>query len=199
MNMGERIKQLRIRHNMTQEELGKAVGIQKSAVQKWEKGYTENLKRSVIETLSKIFEVSPSYVMALEDKSTSVTTRKIPLLGTIAAGEPIYAEEYCTVFIEVDASFDVDYCLCVRGDSMVDARIYDGDKVFIRKQPTVENGEIAAVIIDEDATLKRFYKTDTGVILKADNPAYEPSFYSAKDFKLVRVLGKAIFFQGVVK
>jgi repressor LexA len=78
---------------------------------------------------------------------------------------------------------------------MVDARICDGDIIFIRQQPIVENGEIAAVVIDDEVTLKRFYRNNGGVILKPENSKYQPRYYTEKDFKNVRVLGKAVMFQ----
>ena len=95
-------------------------------------------------------------------------------------------------------SIVVDFCLRVKGDSMIDARINDGDIVFIRKQPMVENGEIAAVAIDNEVTLKRFYKNNGGVILKPENSKYQPRFFTAEDFKNIRVLGKAVFFQSTL-
>ncbi|HLS52873.1 MAG TPA: S24 family peptidase, partial [Tissierellaceae bacterium] len=86
-------------------------------------------------------------------------------------------------------------CLKVKGDSMIGARINDGDIVFIREQPCVENGEIAAVMIDNEVTLKRFYKNGGLVMLRSENPKYQPLMYTKEDFKQVRILGKAIFFQ----
>lgn len=197
MEMGKRIQQLRTEKGMTQEELGRLVGVQRAAVQKWESGLTTNLRRSVIQKLSDFFEVSPSYLMGMTDIKNIVphASKKVPLLGEIAAGVPILAEEECVAYIAVDKSLQVDFCLRVKGDSMIDARICDGDLVFVRKQPMVENGEIAVVLIDDEVTLKRFYKNDGGVILKPENSRYEPRFYSHRDFKQVRVLGRAVLFQ----
>jgi len=200
--MGEIIKQLRESKGLTQEELGKLVGVKKAAVQKWEKGITENLKRTVIKKLSEIFEVDSSYLLGLKNKPHTIIsykTKKVPLLGDIAAGEPIYAAEETTeYYIEVDEDLNVNYCVRVKGDSMKDARINDGDIVFIREQPTVENGEIAAVLIDNEVTLKRFYKTDGGIILKPESSKYQPIFYTEQDFKEIRILGKAVFFQSKI-
>src|SRR5690606_9939877 len=112
----------------------------------------KNLKRDVIQKLSEFFGVSPSYLMGMTDipNADVVRTRRVPVLGAIAAGDPILAsEEYCD-YIEVGDDLRVDFCLRVQGDSMIDARICDGDLVFVRQQPTVENGEIAVVLIDEE-------------------------------------------------
>lgn len=94
-----------------------------------------------------------------------------------------------------------DFCLIAKGDSMINARIMDGDIVFIKKQPMVENGEIAAVAIDDEATLKRFYKDEsTGTVtLVAENPAYAPMVFTASSQKNVYILGKAIAFQSNIK
>ena len=81
---------------------------------------------------------------------------------------------------------------------MIDARIQDGDLVFVRQQPTVENGEIAVVMIDGEVTLKRFYRTPIGVILKPENSKYQPLYFSEADFKDVRVLGRAVMFQSLL-
>lgn len=197
MTMGERIRQLRLEKGLTQEELGEIVGVKKAAVQKWESGLTKNLKRSTIEKLSSFFGVSPSYLMGMSEIKNLVPHRlqKVPLLGEISAGEPIYASEERGSYILVNGNARIDFCLRVKGDSMIDARIHDGDLVFVRKQPCVENGEIAVVLIDNEATLKRFYRTDDGVILKPENSKYQPKYYTEKDFKDIRVLGKAVLFQ----
>lgn len=198
--MGSRIKELRLERGLTQEELGKIAGVKKAAVQKWESGMTTNLRRDVIQRLSTFFDVSPSYLMGMTDikKSITVKTKKIPLLGEIAAGEPILAFEDCKTYVEIDGYCNVDFCLKIKGDSMIDARINNGDIVFVRQQPIVENGEIAVVLLDNEATLKRFYRNDNGVILKPENKTYHPRFYTEEDFKDIKVLGKAVFFQSLL-
>ena len=133
-----------------------------------------------------------------ENAAEGILTR-VPLLGQIAAGEPILATEEFKTYVEIDSTIKVDFCLRVKGDSMIDARINDGDIVFVRKQPEVENGEIAVVLIDNEATLKRFYKNNGGVILKPENSKYPPKHYTEKDFRDIRILGKAILFQSEVR
>lgn len=195
---GKRIRELRTAKGMSQEELGALVGgVKRAAVQKWESGQTHNLKRSAIERLSEIFGVSPSYIMGMTDVKNTVEyeIRQVPILGDIAAGEPILACEERGEYLVIPKGVHVDFCLRVKGDSMIDARICDGDLVFVRQQPTVENGEIAVVLIDDEVTLKRFYKTEKGVILKPENSKYEPLFYTEEDFKNIRILGKAVAFQ----
>lgn len=127
-----------------------------------------------------------------------IRTHKIPLLGTIAAGIPILATEDCEQYIEVGDSVKCDFCLRVQGDSMIDARINDGDIVFIKKQSDVENGEIAAVIVDDEATLKRIYKGKGFITLVPANPKYKPMTFTESDALSVVILGKAVAFQSKV-
>lgn len=117
---------------------------------------------------------------------------------TIAAGQPIFAEEHFESYVEAGANIRADFCLRVKGDSMINARICDEDIVFIRKQPDVNDGEIAAVLIDNEATLKRVYKKKGEIILVAENPAYKPLVYKGEELNEIRILGKAIAFQSNV-
>lgn len=196
MNLGAKLKNRRLELALTLEEVGNIVGVSKSTVMKWETGDIENMRRDKIALLAKALNVPVLWVMGIEEGDTvSFKTKKVPLLGSIAAGEPILACEEHSVYIEVGYDVDVDFCLRVKGDSMIDARILDGDIVFIRQQPVVENGEIAAVLLDNEVTLKRFYQNNGGIILKPENSKYQPRYYTEKNFKDIRVLGKAIFFQ----
>lgn len=127
------------------------------------------------------------------------SSRSYPLIGDIACGTPILAEQNITEYINFPGDLHADFCLRCRGDSMVDARIHDGDIVFIRQQPDVENGEIAAVLIGEEATLKRVYHSDATLTLMAANPAYPPRNFSGDQLEQVRILGKAVNFLSTVK
>lgn len=121
-----------------------------------------------------------------------VSKRKYKYLGEIACGEPIFADEQYETYIELDSDIHADFVLKAKGDSMINARIHDGDIVFIKEQPNVNDGEIAAVIIDDEATLKRVYKFDDYIMLNAENPAYKPIQINKTDTKNVRIIGKAI-------
>lgn len=132
---------------------------------------------------------------------SAVTTQRIPLLGQIACGKPIFASEDRESYVEAGTNIKADFCLQCKGDSMTGARIFDGDIVFIRKQDIVENGQIAAVIIDDAATLKRvFYYPEKGkLVLQAENPQYEPLVYVGDELNDIHILGKAIAFQSDVR
>ena len=128
-----------------------------------------------------------------------IKTNKVPLLGEIAAGKPKYADEHFEYYIDAEEGIKADFCIKVVGDSMINARIYDGDIVFIRDQPDVEDGEIAAVLIDDEATLKRVYKMPGRIQLRPENPSYEPINITEEEGKKVKILGKAIAFQSKVR
>ena len=159
MTMGENIKRLRIEKGMTQEELGRILGVQKSAIRKYESGKVENIPRSSIKKMAEIFGVRPSFLMGWDEDLPSfaipVTKRRFPVLGNVACGEPIYADEERGTFVDASADINADFCLIAKGDSMINARIFDGDLLFIKKQETVENGEIAVVLVEDEATVKR--------------------------------------------
>ena len=126
-------------------------------------------------------------------------TKKIPLLGDIACGDPILAEENLEGYIKLDEGIKADFALRCRGDSMINARILDGDIVYIRQQPMVENGQIAAVLIDNEATLKRVYRDGDTLILQPENPAYAPFVFTPTTGADVRILGLAVAFTSIIK
>ncbi|MBR3968351.1 MAG: helix-turn-helix domain-containing protein [Clostridia bacterium] len=199
MNIGSYIKKLRTERGYSQEELGALLGVQRAAVQKWECGTVKNLKRETIKKLSEIFSVPPSSF--IDDDYTSYDNiitfpkmNRIPLVGTIACGTPVLASENLDGEVTVPEDINADFALRCKGDSMIDARIYNGDIVYIRQQPTVENGEIAAVLIDDEATLKRVYISDNTITLVACNSKYQPFVYTGKQLNDIRILGKAVGF-----
>lgn len=120
--------------------------------------------------------------------------KKVPLLGTIACGEPILAEENIEDYINMPEDTKGTFALRCKGDSMINARIFDGDIVYIRKQPDVENGEIAAVLIDNEATLKRVYKYENRIELRPENPTFKAMNFENEELDNIRILGKAVGF-----
>lgn len=118
--------------------------------------------------------------------------KKIPLIGSIACGEPITAEQNIEKMVDVPENIRCDFSLTCHGDSMVDAGIHDKDVVYIRIQPEVENGEIAAVRIDGEATLKRVYYNPGTLTLMPANPAYAPMIYTGSQLEEVHIEGKAV-------
>lgn len=211
MDMGQKIYNLRTQKGLTLEELGNMVGVGKSTVRKWENGMIANMKRDKILRVSEALDTTPAYLMGWEeeekiiklDNAYQIELKRFPLLGEIACGVPKYANEDRVSYIMAGTDIKADFCLRASGDSMINARIHDGDIVFIRKQDIVENGEIAAVVVnnDSEATLKRFYyyTEKCMVILKAENPVYEDMIFTNEELNNFHVLGKAVAFQSDVK
>ena len=206
MNIGDIMRVRRQELGLTLEEVGDYVGVGKSTVRKWEHGDIENMKRDKIALLSKILKLSPlTFITGEVEYGTPDNIiplpkmKKIPLLGTIACGEPILAAENVEALINADENLNADFALRCKGDSMINARIFDGDIVYIREQPDVEDGEIAAVLIGEEATLKRVYKYPSKVVLRPENPLYDDMIYSKEEMNEVRILGKAVAFLSAVR
>ncbi len=203
MNIGTLIKKLRTENGYSQEELGSMLGVQRAAVQKWECGTVKNLKRETIKKLSEIFNVPPSSFiddeyLSYDNVISFPKMNRIPILGTIACGTPILATENLEGETTIPEDIKADFALRCNGDSMIDARIHNGDIVYIRQQPTVENGEIAAVLIDEEATLKRVYISDNTITLVACNSKYQPFVYTGEQLNEIRILGKAVGFTSTI-
>ncbi len=207
---GTIIKKLREKHGMSQEELGDIVEVSDKTVSSWEINRTEP-KMGIVQQLADYFNVTTDYLIKGEESNTTNELKKIdnlfevdrvklPLLGTIACGEPIYADMDRESYVLAGTEVKADFCLKCKGDSMINARINDGDIVFIRKQDIVNNGEIAAIIIDDEATLKRFfyYKEQNMVILRPENSKYEDIVLVGEQLERVKILGKAVAFQSDV-
>lgn len=203
---GERIKEARKMRGMTQTELAEKIGMKFSAIHKYENGLVVNLKRETIAALANALEVSPAWLMCMDDTPIlpsniipMPTMRKIPLVGSIACGTPILAEENCDGEVDVPDHVRADFALRCKGDSMINARIFDGDIVYIRQQESVEHGEIAAILIDDEATLKRVYIYDDCISLEAENPQYKPMVYRGEEMNNIRILGKAVAFTSSIR
>lgn len=209
-DMAKKIKDLRISQNLTLEQVANEVGVGKSTVRKWETGMIANMRRDKIASLAKALHTTPAYLMGwidefpheiMPDNLFHIETKKFPLLGNIACGEPIFADEEKELYVEAGANVHADFCLRAKGDSMTGARIQDGDIVFIKKQEMVDDGEIAAILIEDEATLKRVYYDQENNILQlfAENPKFKTMRFSGEELNHVRILGKAIAFQSDIK
>ena len=214
-DMAQRIKDLRISQHLTLEQVANKVGVGKSTVRKWETGMIANMRRDIIASLAKALNTTPAYLMGWEDDQPDfdsdilkmadnllpISKKRFPLLGNVACGKPVFADEELESYIESGTSINADFCLRAKGDSMIGARIHDGDIVFVRKQSMVDNGEIAVVIIDNEATLKRvsYYPDKNLLILKPENPNYQDYIFSDEQLDSIVILGKAVAFQSDVK
>lgn len=204
----ERIKDRRLKLEMSYQDLSDATGISKSTLQRYETGYIKKVPINQIEILAKALHTTPSYLMGWEEVPSAhpfptvlqpAKYRKYKVLGNIACGSPIDAVQEEGEYLETDLNVHADYVLKCQGDSMINARIFDGDYVFIREQAEVENGEIAAVWMDNTVTLKRFYRYDEYIELRAENPMFKPIIIHETDFDSIRIIGKAVACQFFVK
>ena len=194
-------------HKKTQADIVNDLNITSSTVSDWVNG-KKYPRMDKVQILADYLGILKSDLV--EDKSNDdsdyinniykIDKIKLPFLGSVACGEPIYADEDRESYIMVGTDIQADFCLQCKGDSMINARIHDGDIVFVRKQDIVNNGEIAVVIIDDEATLKRFYyyKEQNMVILRPENNKYQDIVLTGEELEKVRVIGKAVAFQSDV-
>lgn len=200
-DMAKRIRDLRRDRGLTLEQVATVVGVGKSTVRKWETGMIANMRRDKIASLATALGTTPAYLMGWDDDPVGfvqgarpISTVSLPLLGNVACGEPTFAEENVQTYIEADEGTRADFCLRVKGDSMINARIFDGDVIFVKKQDMVDDGEIAVVLIEDEATVKRvYYDRDNNVLtLIPENPTYKPMRYVGPELDTVRILGKVL-------
>lgn len=192
--------------DMTPAELSKATGIGEGAISQYRKGAYKATQRN-LEKISAALGVSIPWLMGITDDESAPLPPglmpmpnflKKPRLGTIACGKPILAVEEAETFDNVPEGVSCDFTLKCKGDSMINARIFDGDIVYIRKQDMVDNGEIAAVLIGDETTLKRVRIYDDHIILAAENPTFQPLVYWGEEMNSIRILGKAVAFTSPV-
>lgn len=200
-HFGEKLKKLRLERKMSQEQLATLLGTSKQVISRYENGQ-RSPKISIVQEYAEKLGVPLDYLIdnnmneifeLVPDAIPYKRGRKIPIVGTIPAGSPILAIENIEGYDLADVPEDREYFfLRVKGDSMVNANIFEGDLVLVEKCPCAENGQIVACIINgEEATLKRFYRQKDTVILQPETPAYPPIIVSCKDFDAgyARILG----------
>jgi len=217
----ERLKLLRQESGLSQMDFAKQLGLSKSSINMYERGEREP-SFETLEAIADYFNVDMNFLLGKSEERNRyseainqaeksihhkcdnlfrIETRKFPLLGKIACGEPILATQEIELYVMAGTNIKADFCLQAKGDSMIGARIYDGDIVFLQKQEMVDDGEIAAVIIEDEATLKRvYYDREAGVLqLFAENPKYKTMRFSGEELNHIRIIGKAVAFQSDVK
>ncbi len=207
--ISERIKRLRKERKMTLEALADAVGTSKQTIHRYESGTISNIPHDKIEALARALGTSPADLMGWEKKEElppynnimPITKRRLPMLGGISCGQPVLASEEHECFVSLIDAPLADFCLRAEGDSMEGAGIYDGDIVMIRAQSSVDNGAVAAVIINDEATLKRvyYYPDDKKLVLSPENNKYAPLVFIGDQLKEIKILGQAIAYQSRVR
>lgn len=207
MTTGQRMKDRRKAIGLSAERLAEMLGVSPATIYRYENGDIEKVPGDRLGPIANALQTTPAYLMGWEDVSGAMPAniipmpemRKIPLVGAIACGEPILAEENIEDYVNIPKDMAGDFALTCKGDSMINARIFDGDIVYIRQQDTVDNGEIAAVLIDGEATLKRVRLFDDHISLEPENPMYKPLVYWNEEMNTLRILGKAVAFTSAVR
>ena len=188
------LKQRRKELGLTLAQIADAMGVAEATVQRWESGNIKSIRHEKISKLAEILMVSPSALMGWEQSESLPANiipmpemRKIPLLGTIACGAPVFADEHMDGEVDIPSNIHADFALVCKGDSMINAGIFDGDQVLVKQQSTAENGDMVVALIDDSATVKTFYKENGYFRLQPENDTMEPIILNE-----VTILGKAI-------
>lgn len=197
-----RLVKLRKERKLTQAELAKALNVTQSAIGNWELGKREP-DYTTLAQIADFYHVTIDYLLGRSDDSEvlsgfyPVKKKKFPVLGKVACGEPIFADEDRETWITASGDIDADFCLVAQGDSMTGAHIEDGDIVFIKQMDVVENGYIAVVLIGDEATIKYIdYRPETStLILTPANPAFRTQVYQGPELETIRVIGMAVTLQ----
>lgn len=215
MTLGEVIKQYRIENRISMDDFAKVSGLSKGYISMLEKNKNpktgnpitpsidtyKNVAKGMHISIEELMNITTNADVALVhdernffDETTlpgyiPISKRKIPLLGTVAAGEPIFADENIEEYLPIDDTIHADFALHVKGNSMIGANIYDGDIVLVRKQNDVDDGQIGIVLKDDEATMKRVYHGKDHLTLIAENPDYPPIICSAETCSFCKILG----------
>ena len=225
-NLGDRIKKLRTDKGLSLRELADICETSKSAISMYERG-ERRPKYETLEAIADAFNVDMDYLLgksaiknkaanffgfdSLEDayragallpsEARPVVRKRLPMLGNVACGEPTFAYEEHDAYVDADAGIDADFCLTAKGDSMINARIFDGDILFVKRQESVDDGEIAVVLIEDETTVKRvYYDRENNVLtLMPENPMHRPMRYEGAKLDQIRILGKVVAGQYTLK
>ena len=212
MTIYERIRELRLSRGMSQYELAKKVGYEgRSAISKVENG-GRDISQSMIQKYADALGVTPTYLLYGDEHDTQdreahypgvyhPVMRRVPLLGKVACGKPIYSPNYDDGFALINSDVIADFALEAKGDSMSGANICEGDVVFFAEAEQVDNGQIAAVFVDNEVTLKRvyYYPEQNKLMLAAENPKYPPMVYTNEELNDIRIIGRAVAYQHIIK
>lgn len=200
--MAQNIRYYLKKYGKTQKEICKDLGFKEMTFSDWVNAKTYP-RIDKIEKIANYFHVQKADLVEEKRKPLKnivpIERCMVPIIGQIAAGKPILADEHIKAFLPCDTGVHADFGLVVSGDSMIGADIHDGDVVFIRSQPIVDDGQIAAVRIDDDATLKRFYKNPDGCTLVSMNPQYPPMIFNSDNCDSIQIIGLAVAKYSVIK
>lgn len=206
--IGSRIKERRKHLGLTLREAATRANTTASSFRRWEEGDIGSIKTTKLEEIAQALRVTPAYLMGWEDLSPGdyngvmepgSSEAWVPMLGAVSAGTGVIADQEYGHVVLAPEGYSLDFAVKVKGDSMINARIYDGDTVYIKAQEVVDQGDIAAVVIEDEVVLKRVYYYPGRIELRSENPLYTPLNFEEADNKRIRVLGKAVILLGAIK
>lgn len=218
MKLGDLIVEYRTINKLSQRQFADKCGLSNGYISMLERGINPKTQKPITPTIPQLKKLADGMVMTISeileqvddmpiDLSSSGSNiipfpemNRVPLIGAIACGAPILAEEHIEDYVDMPRHVRADFALTCKGDSMINARIFDGDIVYIRQQDTVENGEIAAVLTEDgEATLKRVRLFDDHIALEPENPLYKPLVYWGEEMNTIHIIGKAVAFTSAVR
>ena len=195
MNTSERIAKRRKELGLKLDDIAHACGVARSTASKWARGDIKDMRIDKLEPLAKILQTTIDWLLGLdEDYTLYENVERLPIPSELEILRRTGDEKKEKRFLKIPEYMDADFAVRFHGDSMINARIFDGDLVLIKAQPKVDNGDICAIIIDNEAYLKRIYKYDNRIELRPENPLFPVLNYEGEDMNRVRVIGKAIAF-----
>lgn len=223
MTLGKIIKEYREKHQLSQRQFASLCDVSNGYISMLEDernpktnepivpsiATMKKLAKAMGTSLNELMSTADDMEISMTDQGfpiadiknlSPVEAQRIPMLGRIACGKPIYAEEEHECYVAAGTKMDADFCLTCQGDSMTGAGIHDGDIVFIKQQEAVDNGQVAAIIIGDEATLKRlYYFPETAkLVLQAENPKYEPLVYTGEELNGIKILGRAVAYMSAI-
>ena len=205
-DIGRRIKRRRKDLDLSLAEAAAKAGTTATTWRKWEEGLIGSIKTTKLEAIAHALQTSPAYLMGWVDDITMQKgiepigdLKPVPLIGVVSAGHPILANNTWDEVVMIPNEVRADFAVKIHGDSMINARLFDGDVVFIREQNQVNNGEIAAVLIGDEVTIKRVYAHKDRLELRPENPLYESINVEERDIDQVKILGRAMSVLGSIK
>lgn len=216
MKLGELIVEYRASHRISQRQFADMCGLSNGYISMLERGMNPKTQKPITPTIPQLKKLADGMAMTISDILEKVDDmpidltgpgsiipfpemNKVPLIGAIACGAPILADEHIEDYVDMPKHVRADFALTCKGDSMINARIFDGDIVYIRQQDTVENGEIAAVLVGTEATLKRVRIYPDHISLEPENPQYRPLVLWGEEMNTVSIIGKAVAFTSTIR
>jgi len=195
MNISERIAKRRSELDLKLDDIAKATGVARSTAGKWVNGNIKDMRIDKLENLANVLETSIDWLLGLnEDYSLYDNAEKLPIPKEVEVICDTVKGRVMNICAKLPGYMNADFAVRFKGDSMINARIFDGDLVFVSVQSKIDNGDICAIIIDNEAVIRRVYKYPNRIELRPENPLFPVMNYEGEDIDKIRIIGKATAF-----